>query len=347
VGAAYGDNSAALHRHVVAQLPQVQAYWVINRDSPDVELARSVGPVLFSDEIETYVLALQAQVHVISHGLHDVPTCASRHSRALKVRLGHGLTALKKTKPPPLRSLESANRVFGLVPVSSDFERANKRTWSIPDERIVVTGLPRFDELVRRSLEVDTKERTVLYMPTWREWLPRSAEEVKRSEFLTRVQGFLGSTRLQEVLEKHDLVLEVYLHRLLRDEVAQLIEARGRVRLLPTRVDVQAHLAKARALITDYSSVTWDMLYLGRPVLFYSFDVDTYERYRGGYLDLGKDLPGPAAANEEDLIGLLDEAAGSEWALSPAAVEWSERVFPWKDRGNCARVVAAILERIG
>ncbi|MCB9675606.1 MAG: CDP-glycerol glycerophosphotransferase family protein [Alphaproteobacteria bacterium] len=348
VGAAYGDNSAALHRYVVLHHPEIRAYWVIDRDSPDVDVARAVGPVLFMDDLQTYVTALQAEVHVISHGLHDIPTCASSHSKAFKVRLGHGLTALKKTKPPPLRTLEQAFGVFGLVPVSSEFEKANKGTWEISPDRIVVTGLPRFDDLARKAREHEGTERTVLYMPTWREWLPHTRDDMLASEFLRQVRGFLGHPALGAVLEAHDLVLEVYLHRMMRDEVAGLLEgaSSSRIRLLPTKVDVQDHLARASALVTDYSSVTWDMLYLGRPVVFFTFDVDEYERHRGGYLDLRNDLPGPSAAEPGALVDLLDRVAREGWRLTPAAERWSERVFPWRDENNCERVVDAIFARL-
>jgi hypothetical protein len=129
VGRAYAGNSAALHRHICVHHPEIRAYFVIDRDSPDVEAARQVGPVLYREDVWTYVYGLPARVHVVSHGLHDVLTCSSWLSRrAFKVRLGHGLTALKRTTGSALRSVRAKTRVFDLVPVSSEFE--SETSWS-------------------------------------------------------------------------------------------------------------------------------------------------------------------------------------------------------------------------
>jgi teichoic acid glycerol-phosphate transferase len=349
-GASYSDNAAAMHRHVVANHPEVRAYWVAERGSPDVAAAGAVGPVLLRDALPTWITALRSEVQVLSHGLHDVPTASSPASRALKVRVGHGLTALKKGKPPPLRTFESANRPFGLVPVSSEFERANKLAWHIPADRIVVCGVPRFDDLVRKSRAVPAEDRRLLYMPTWRDWIPKTEAGLAGSDFLHHVRAFLSHPRLEPLLARHGYVLEVYLHRLLHAPVRTLLERSGtggRVRLLSGAVDVQEHLAAARALVTDYSGVTWDTLYLGRPVLFYHFDLDAYEADRGAYFDLRADLPGPRASDADGMLDRLEAALASGLALTPDALRWSERVFPWRDDRNCERVTAAIFERLG
>lgn len=41
-------------------------------------------------------------------------------------------------------------------------------------------------------------------------------------------------------------------------------------------VAVNEMLMRCRMLITDYSSVCWDVLYQDKPTLFYQFDLDKY-----------------------------------------------------------------------
>ena len=116
VGRAYSDNSAALHQFVRNAQPAIRAYWVIDQDSPDLALAQSRGPVLLRNSVEACVRALLAEVLVVSHGVHDIPGLTSPACRALRVRLGHGITATRVRRPHLLGSVERLNRLFDLVP---------------------------------------------------------------------------------------------------------------------------------------------------------------------------------------------------------------------------------------
>ena len=349
VGRAYVDNSAALHRHVLRARPERAVHWVIDRDSPDVRKARREGPVMFRDSIGTVVTALSADVHVISHGVHDVPGTASRLARhALRVRLGHGLTALKRTKPRVFQTNASANAIFDLVPVASEFEKANKRAWDIPDQALVVTGLPRFDELLRKASRPRAPgPRSIVYMPTWRDWVPMEPSAGQPNPFVRTVVDFLAAPALIDVLERHDALLKVCLHPILRRHATSLRRtAAKRIVIVDDDVDVQDVLAASDALLTDYSSVTWDALYVDKPVFFFSFDLDRYESERGAYFDLRRDLPGPAASTGAACVDMLDDALAHGLPLGDAARRWQERAFAFRDDRNCARVLARIEERL-
>jgi len=343
VGRYYADNSAALHQHVRRTRPDVRAYWAIDRDSPDVALARAAGPVLFRDEVMTFVRALLAGVHLISHGVHDVPGCASRRSRdAVKVRLGHGLTALKRTRPRPGHSNRSANAVFDLVPVASEFEKAHKRDWDIAPERLVVSGLARFDTLLATAAEGEADPRRIVYMPTWR--------EAPDAEAPAAILGLLASPALHALLERHDARMDVFLHANFGKKLREAVTAAGSARLrFPALSDPQRLFAEAGLLITDYSSVAWDMLYLDRPVLFYQFDRAGFNDSRGGYL-APDELPGPCAATAAELIPLIAAFLEARWQ---GEAGWSERMkavqsraFAFRDANNCERIAREIERRM-
>jgi CDP-glycerol glycerophosphotransferase (TagB/SpsB family) len=357
-GRAYADNGAALHRYLVRNHPAIRAYWVIDRDSPDVEKAREAGPVLFRGDLGTYVYGLLAQVHVISHGLADVPTCGSSLSKdTVKVRLGHGLTALKKTKGSLLRNVPAKNRVFDLVPVSSEFERQNKLSWGIAPGRLVITGLPRFDDLVRKSERYRSREGAgalparILYMPTWRDWLPRHEARVRETEFYRQLRGFLLHPDLDALLARHGVVMDVHLHVIMRHHAASIardLAGLSQVRVLPLDADLQDALARSRLLITDYSSVAWDFLYLDRPVLFYQFDTDQFNEHRGAHIDL-HDLFGPVARDADEAVALAEQFLATDFDPAPYRAQmdhWQSVAFRHRDDRNCERVVNAILERL-
>jgi CDP-glycerol glycerophosphotransferase len=58
-------------------------------------------------------------------------------------------------------------------------------------------------------------------------------------------------------------------------------------------------------LVTDYSSVFFDFANLGRPIVFYMYDLERYaEDLRGFYLDLAE-LPGPIVRDETTLVAAV------------------------------------------
>ena len=340
VGRAYTDNSAALHQHVRRERPDIAAYWAIDRDSPDLEIAADHGPILFRDSVEAWARGLLAAVHVISHGVHDVPACASpRSRRAVKVRLGHGLTALKRTKPRRGHDNRSANAVFDLVPVASEFEKAHKLDWDIGPERLVVTGLARFDTLVARNREIPDDPKRLVYMPTWRD--DADPEALRRA-----IGGLLASPELKALLDRHDARLDVFLHvNFGAGFRAQLARAGGGRIRLPELGDPQPLFAEAGLLITDYSSVTWDMLYIDKPVIFYQFDRERFAAARGGYLEPDQ-LPGPLARDPEGVVALVEAYLSGAWrddaGWTSRMRSGQERAFAFRDAGNCARIVQHI-----
>ena len=56
----------------------------------------------------------------------------------------------------------------------------------------------------------------------------------------------------------------------------------------------------ASLLITDYSSVIFEYALLNKPIAFFCYDYDTYER--NFYIDYERDLPGVILKNQQQLL---------------------------------------------
>jgi len=349
-GRSYCDNSAALHRYVRNTRPDITAYWTIDRDSRDVEAARAHGPVLFRDSIEAQVRALLAAVHVVSHGVHDVPALTSRHCRAFRVRLGHGITATRVRRAHALSAVERANQLFDLVPVSSDFEKENKSTWGIAAHKIEVTGVPRFDTLLAKQRQVKADSRRILYMPTWRDGTVRDMKTFKASEYARGIRRFLELGALHDSLVRNDAYLHVFFHPIARPFAIRLFENIACARIIiESASDPQVLFTRVGALVTDYSSVVWDFLYLDKPVIFYQFDKASFEQERGSHLGGGFGWPGPVVVAVDELADLIDQylIAGRLDDEASANVKfWTDLVFAYRDDQNCARAMQEIEKRM-
>ncbi len=56
-------------------------------------------------------------------------------------------------------------------------------------------------------------------------------------------------------------------------------------------------------MITDYSSLMFDFVNTGRPILFFTYDLEHYrDTLRGFYFDFEESAPGPLVSDSSDLI---------------------------------------------
>src|SRR5699024_11949460 len=61
-------------------------------------------------------------------------------------------------------------------------------------------------------------------------------------------------------------------------------------------------------LITDYSSVFFDYANLGRPMIFYVYDIDNYrDKLRGFYFDFERKAPGPLVTTTDELLQSINK----------------------------------------
>ena len=98
-------------------------------------------------------------------------------------------------------------------------------------------------------------------------------------------------------------------------------------------------------MITDYSSLAWDALYLGIPVIFFHFDIEEYLAHRASFVDLHGRLFGPSVASVAELDSAMRSFVADGLRLPAYEADqerWTRAAFAYKDDKNCARIVDAI-----
>ena len=68
-------------------------------------------------------------------------------------------------------------------------------------------------------------------------------------------------------------------------------------------------------LITDYSSICMDFAIQNKPVYFYAFDLERYEKDRAFYYDYESYVPGPVAKDFQTLLNLLNSNVSETYRL--------------------------------
>ena len=204
---------------------------------------------------------------------------------------------------------------------------------------IIETGYPRNDvlvgadskplrERVRERLGIARGKRAVLYAPTWRDDAQFSTE--------------LDTDTLASGLGDGWVVL-VRAHT----SVASTLElADGpRVRNVSRLDDIGPLLLAADVLVTDYSSVMFDFAATGKPMVFFTYDLERYrDEVRGFYFDLADDAPGPLVRTTTDLVDAVRDVHTSAHDYAAAYARFRQRFCHLDDGRAAARVVDEVFE---
>jgi CDP-glycerol glycerophosphotransferase len=207
-------------------------------------------------------------------------------------------------------------------------------------------GYPRNDTLLRadnagRAAEIRARlgippgRRVVLYVPTWREdvYLQRG----RRAELM------LDSAAVATALGD-DYAILVRQHHLVADRTDRM---GGNVIDVTHYPDITELYLIADAVITDYSSVMFDFAVTGRPLLFFTPDLEYYEsELRGTYFSLADEAPGPLLRTSDEVIDALRDLDRITGAYAGAYAAFSHRYCPMDDGRAAARVVDRILAQI-
>jgi CDP-glycerol glycerophosphotransferase len=351
LGKQYSDSPRAIHEELRRRGAPVTAIWSYAGEAPegfpdDVELVRRWS--------WRYVRALaQAEFWIDNQGF---PLRLAKRPETTYIQTWHG-SALKRMgfDEPTYRVMseqeqssyqEALDRFDHFVVRSEHDVRTLARAYRIPEEKLLRTGYPRNDALVRAArdpqapdpelrtlaerLGISPDRRVVLYAPTFR---AQADGAVRPFEFPFDVERFADRFGDRHTL----LVRSHYLNQVtLPPSVA------GRVIDVTGEPDITPLLLLSDALITDYSSVMFDYALLRRPLVFYAYDWEEYAQdMRGTYFDLLAEAPGPVARTEDELFAALSDLSAVGTQYEAQLKEFVDKYGEY-DRGDAA---ARIVDR--
>jgi CDP-glycerol glycerophosphotransferase len=92
-------------------------------------------------------------------------------------------------------------------------------------------------------------------------------------------------------------------------------------------------------LITDYSSVMFDFAVTGRPMLFFTYDLEQYrDQLRGFCFDFEAEAPGPLLAGSEEVLAAARDTAAATSGYAAAYKAFAAKYCPLDDGKAGARV---------
>ena len=202
---------------------------------------------------------------------------------------------------------------------------------------VLEIGYPRNDELtaidaarvalIRERIGIPADRRVIMYAPTWRE----SGQNVELLSLvkLAREAGE-GFTFLQRghvrTLEEGETVAS--------DAVIDV----------STYPQINELYMVSDLLATDYSSMMFDYSVTGRPMLFYTPDIEEYTdpKVRGAYFDLEEVAPGPVVRTAPEVVDLLRTIDAWAPTFTDRYAAWQKRFNHHDDGRASARAVDAL-----
>jgi hypothetical protein len=201
-----------------------------------------------------------------------------------------------------------------------------------------------------------TTERRILFMPSWRRYLleERGKGDAVRlpkagftdSPYARAIRAFLASDRLAALLEGYGYRLDFFPHIHMRPLFSGI--SLGENVYMADRADgrsIQDFFRTARIVVTDYSSIAFDVAFLGRALIYWQFDahdVGGGDHYAKGYFDYERDGFGPVAETLEQLLDALEDLLRKNGERASMYAERAAKTFCFQDDKNCERFFEAI-----
>lgn len=337
------DNGFWFYKYLMNEHPEINAYYIISKDSPDRDKLCKLGFKLIRYQSFKHLIYLVKAKYLISthkNGYSPWPypfifrkKYMLGNKRTISLRHGIGIHYT------PQLIKEDAN--FSLIISGSKIEyQYILDNYGYTHDEVKYTGLCRFDNL----RDFKTK-KVVLIMPTWRRYLNKN--NICESNYYHTFIKFLNNKRLKDISAQYGYQFIFYPHHELQPylpEFAKNVNNKDIIIASKYKYDVQELLKTSAILITDYSSVFFDFAYMNKPVLYYQFDEKEYhsEHYQKGYFDYHNGF-GPCLSNEDELINELIRILDNNCKVDKL---YSNRIathFAYNDDNNCKRVFEAII----
>lgn len=358
-GAEADDNAEHLYRWTVRHRPEINAWFLLDRTSPDWPRLSAEGFRLVAPGLGRKLLMLNTE-HLISS--QPAYTSAGFDQKLYAGALPWRFTFLQHGVIKDDMSHWLSDQPFDIFVTSSPAEHASiagdDTPYTYTDRETRRIGLPRHDRLLELARQLPVEDiDTILLMPTWRGKLVAQGDEpgtdpvafraaFRASEYATSWRALLGSDALRRVAERRGKRL-VFMPHPGSAPFLDAFDAPAHIEVVTkAATSIQPLFCRSAAMVTDFSSVAFEMAYLRRPVVYFQFDRDRFfagdHNWREGYFDYDRDGFGPVAMTPDEVARQLDLLLAPD---APALGEYlarMERALPDRDGGACQRAFEAV-----
>lgn len=177
-------------------------------------------------------------------------------------------------------------------------------SFDIKNKKIISTGYPRNEWLInnhknekliknikiKNNIPLDKK--IILYAPTWRDYNYKLQEKLKDKSYLMYFNELLD-----ELGEDYYIINKAHS----MDTQPSWNTGLTQVLTVNNKVETQELIMISDMIVSDYSSIFFDAIHINKPFYFLIKDFPEFNKARGVYLDMYKDILNLVAKNEDEL----------------------------------------------
>lgn len=341
------DDSARVFWEYLNTKDDVDNYFVLSEKSDEYNEMIKQGKVVPLYSPEHYKLALTADFVISSqcNGFVENPFWGDAeffrdmYHRPKLIFLQHGV--IKDDMSLTLNRFNTNFTGF-LTSTEDEWKSILEYPYMYSKREVWNIGLPRFDRLENR------RKRIILVMPTWRKDLMEQVwdkntsnmvwkvkDNIRDSDFYKEYYALLNDWKFILMCKLRRYKILFCPHPLMKDYFTNSINKN--VKVVDNRTSYRELFSKGALLITDYSSVAFDFLYLKKPVIYYQFDKESFFKshtYRPGYFRYEDEVYGDVVTDVESLRSLVKKYMKSKCKLAPQHAKKIEMLFK-RDNTHC------------
>ena len=339
------DNGYYFYKYIRTIHPNDYCFYVIDKKCNGYKKVKKYGNIIQLRSMKHWLYYMSAKYNISNHKSGN-PSPALFYVLHIylniynnRVFLQHGITI---NNGEWLHYKNTRFRYF-ICGAKREYDFIINR-FGYPKKNVLLTGFSRWDNLAKNI----TKDKTILIMPTWRNWLGRELNNLqkginfKETNYFKYWNGLLNDDNFIKYIEKNNYKVYFYPHNNMQKFLYFFNSKSKKISFINTNTDIQYMLRISSIMITDYSSVSLDFGYMKKPVIYYQFDEKEYreKQYKDGYYSYVNDGYGPVCNNLEDLVNEIINL--SEKGLNTKYKKRMEKFFVIRDQKNCERIYNAI-----
>src|SRR5690606_14042431 len=197
------------------------------------------------------------------------------------------------------------------------------------------------DELkkdVKQKLSIPEDKKVILYAPTFRD-----NQTSSNNKFLFDIH--MDLYQMKEKLGDEYVIL-LRMHVVISNKIKIAPELKEFVKNVSSYDEIQELYLISDILITDYSSVMFDFANTKRPILYYTFDLETYrDDIRGFYFDFEQEAPGPFIRTTEEIIETVTNIEDVKVKYQEKYNHFYDKFCGLEDGNASARLVDKVFEK--
>jgi len=308
LGDTFNDNGAAYFRYCRQNHPNEDVYYLIKKSSKDYEEVKKLGNAIPFYSLKHLFYSMNAKYIVSTDNVNMLLPSNIRPLRnAKRIFVGHGVTLFKKVDHVYHARIDVADSIA----CASELEKEIfMNHFGFNEDQLFITGLPR-----TQILNNNVMGKNILLTFTWRPSIG-NRNEFLSSEYYQRLKSLFNNQKLLNALMENNVTLTILLHPRMVEYV-DLLEAEHPNIILKkfTEINVKDYIESSSMIITDYSSILFDFIFLKKPIVMYGFDYFIGD-YAVNEKDINEMLPEVFYQNEEEVVESIVSSIKSNFKIA-------------------------------